>query len=298
MRLSAVTERLTGQLIRDAVFEHLGSLENTFSRMLVYVESEQYLALLAGNDNVAAVITTDELADAVSGELGLILTDIPARQFCDLHNYLAQHTGFYFDDFPASIHPSATIHPTAFVADTSVRIGADAIVEAGARILSRAVLKDRVIVRAGATIASEGFEFRAIAGAIVPLVHAGGVLLEEDVEIQAHSVVDKSVFGGHTTVGAHSKIDNFVHIGHNAQVGTRVRIAAQAMIPRCVIGDDVFIGPSATLTPGVTIGDGASVSLGSVVTQDVPPGMKVTGYFAMEHAAFLHYIRSIRPPHQ
>jgi acetyltransferase-like isoleucine patch superfamily enzyme len=43
------------------------------------------------------------------------------------------------------------------------------------------------------------------------------------------------------------------------------------------IGNDVYIGHAATLLKGVSIGDGAWIEPGTMVTRDVPPGMRVIG---------------------
>jgi acetyltransferase-like isoleucine patch superfamily enzyme len=44
-----------------------------------------------------------------------------------------------------------------------------------------------------------------------------------------------------------------------------------------IIEDDVWIGPNATILKGVCIGAGAFVEAGSLVTRDVPAGMRVIG---------------------
>jgi UDP-3-O-[3-hydroxymyristoyl] glucosamine N-acyltransferase len=61
-----------------------------------------------------------------------------------------------------------------------------------------------------------------------------------------------------------------------------------------VIGDEVWIGPNATISSAITVGNRASVSLGSVVTQDVPDDQRVSGNFAIRHERFLSFIRQIR----
>ena len=58
------------------------------------------------------------------------------------------------------------------------------------------------------------------------------------------------------------------------------------------LGDDVWIGPNATIRDGITVGNGAMVSLGSVVTQDVRPGQRVTGNFAVPHEDFLAALKA------
>ena len=143
-----------------------------------------------------------------------------------------------------------------------------------------------------AVIGSQGFGFERDADQHpVRLPHIGGVKLGADVEVGAHSCIDKGTVGD-TVIGDRVKIDNLVHIAHNVTVGDDTLIAASAMIAGSVtIGERVWIGPGAVVSNGVTIGDDAKVSLGAVVVKDVLPGETVTGNFAMPHIAFLRRMR-------
>ncbi len=149
-----------------------------------------------------------------------------------------------------------------------MRIGRRTVIEPHVTVLPHSIVDDDVILRAGCVIGMQGFEFKRLGGEILPVAHAGGVRLHDRVEVQANSVVDRSVFGGFTEVGEDSKIDNLVHIAHNVKIGKRSLLAANAMIAgSVVIGDDVWIGPSASISSEITIGDRAFVTLGSVVTR-------------------------------
>ena len=67
-------------------------------------------------------------------------------------------------------------------------------------------------------------------------------------------------------------------------LGKRVLVPSGAHIAgNCIVGDDVWVGVNATVSNRISIGDGARVSLGSVVTKDVPAGQTVTGNFAIDH---------------
>ena len=59
-----------------------------------------------------------------------------------------------------------------------------------------------------------------------------------------------------------------------------------------MVGDDVWIGVNATVSNRIKIGKGARVSLGSVVTKDVPAGQTVTGNFAIDHARFMKNLKA------
>jgi len=89
------------------------------------------------------------------------------------------------------------------------------------------------------------------------------------------------------------KSDVMVYVGHNSQIGRKTFLAAGAKIPGNVwIGEDVWIGVNATISNRIRIGDGARVSLGSVVTKDVPAGATVSGNFAIDHQRFLKNLKA------
>lgn len=129
-----------------------------------------------------------------------------------------------------------------------------------------------VIVGPGAVIGSRGFGFVRRGMDLEYFPHVGGVLLGDDVEIQANTCVDRAALGM-TRIAARTKIDNLVHIGHGAQIGQRVCIAACAEIGAgVVIEDGVWIGPRACTIENITIGEKAILGIGAVVLRDVPAG--------------------------
>jgi UDP-3-O-[3-hydroxymyristoyl] glucosamine N-acyltransferase LpxD len=294
MKLQDVINPQIGEIVRDSEFKHLGTLQNCSNLMLSWVEDEIYINELMENPGVSAVITKPALVDSLPDYIGVVVSDTPAKSFLLLHNYFAKETDFYGTDSENRIDPSAYIHPKAYIANKNVRVGKRSVIEAGAIIMERCVLCDDVIIRSGAVIGGEGFEFRVVDKEILHVYHAGGVYLHNSVEIQSNTTVSKSIFGGFTTIGEQTKISSLVHIGHGAQIGKRVRIAAQAMIAGVSIGDDAWIGPGALISNSLNIGDGAYITIGSVVTQDISAGTKVSGNFAIPHQKFINFIKSIR----
>jgi UDP-3-O-[3-hydroxymyristoyl] glucosamine N-acyltransferase len=295
MRLSDCPSDLKLKVIRDGVFECLGFVTHDSTSRLVFLGESRYVEALRDDAGITCVLTTPVLAREIPEELGVAVVELPRRAFYALHNHLARETSFYGGASPNVIASSARIHPAAFVAEQNVRIGERVLIEPHATILENVTLEDEVVVRAGAVVGSEGFQFEVDEGRVVPVAHAGGVRLGQRVEIQTGTCVDRSVFGGQTEVGRDTKTDNMVHIAHNVKIGRRCRIAAMAMIAGSVfIGNDVWIGPNATLADNIRVGDRASISLGAVVTRDVAPDQRVTGHFAVEHSKFLNFLRSIR----
>lgn len=283
------------EVVRDREFESLGFITVPTPTQLAYIEDAKYLAELASKPNIACVITTRKLSPSVPSTMGLAVSKMPKRAFYEIHNYLAENTDFYWKPFKNKIASSAHIDSTACIAPGNVWIGERCKIEPHVSIMPNSILGDDVIIGAGAVIGNDGFEFKRIGNEILHAIHAGGVLIGNRVEIKENSCISKSLFGGFTEIGEDTKLDNLVHISHNVVIGERCLIIALAMVGGSVtIGNDVWIGPSTSISPRVVIGDGASITIGSVVTQDVAPGQRVTGNFAIDHEKFLTFLRGIR----
>ncbi|MFC1978763.1 UDP-3-O-(3-hydroxymyristoyl)glucosamine N-acyltransferase [Chloroflexota bacterium] len=143
------------------------------------------------------------------------------------------------------------------------------------------------IIHSGAQIGVDGFRFEQdkVQKKVKKMIHAGKVIIGERVEVGANSAIDRATFDGEATVILNdSKIDNLVHIGHNAIIGERTIIAAQSCIGGSDnIGEDVWIGIGATISNGLYIGDRAKVLINAVVAYNVAEDQIVSGFYAMPH---------------
>jgi acetyltransferase-like isoleucine patch superfamily enzyme len=127
------------------------------------------------------------------------------------------------------------------------------------------------------SIGARGFGFVDNGGVPLRMPHCGNVLFGTGVEIGSNVCIDRAVIGS-TVIGNLVKIDNFVHVAHNAFVGDRTLICAGAILGgSCVVYNDVFIGINATIRNKVTVGAHATIGMGAVVTKDVPEGATVVG---------------------
>jgi len=295
MKLSEIKTKGEIEIIKDGIFESLGLITHDQPNQLVFIENSKYLPILLNKTNITSIITTEKLIPPKSKKIGIAVSQNPRKSFYQIHNYLAKFTDFYGKPHKTEIADSAIICPTAYIAEKNVRIGKRCLIESNVSILENSILKDDVIIRTGSVIGCEGFEFARIDKKIMPIVHAGGVMLHVRVEIQGNTVVDKAVFGGFTVIGEDTKVDNLVHIAHNVCTGRRCLIVAHAMLGGSVrLGDDVWVGPSASIVPEIIVGNGAFISIGSVVTKNVAPGQRVTGNFAIDHNKFIAFLKTIR----
>jgi UDP-3-O-[3-hydroxymyristoyl] glucosamine N-acyltransferase len=295
INLDTITNVISVNIQKNSFFSTLGSISHKEDNMLVFVESSGFLIKALQNPNISCILTTQEIAEKIPNHYGVAISDNPRKVFYELHNYLALETDFYWKNFKSKIANQVDIHPSAHISDQNVVIGSGTIIEANVNILDKVIIGNNVIIRAGTTIGSQGFEFKRIDNTIMPVAHAGGVKIGDRVEIQANCAIDKSIFAGFTEIGKDTKLDNLVHIAHNAKIGSRCLIAASATISgSSTIGDDVWIGPNSCIANEVIVGDNAEITIGSVVVQNVSSGTRVTGNFAMEHSKFLSFIKIMR----
>lgn len=294
MRLSALAARFSLNVVRDGEFASLGFADHDRPAMLLFLESAAYLSKVQSHPRAAAVLATAELAPQVPPRLACAVAAAPGRVFYEIHNHLAAETDFYGALAPSAIAPSARVHPTAFVAPRGVVVGEHVQLGPYVVVHERSVLEDGVVVRAHSVVGGEGFQFKKYGTTVLPVAHAGRAVLRKRVELQQHCCVDRAVFGSDTELGEDSKLDNFVYIAHDVRVGKRTFIASHAGVNgSTVVGDDVWIGPHAAVSNGLTIGDGARVTIGAVVTRDVPPGQSVSGNFAIEHHKLIRFVKSL-----
>jgi UDP-3-O-[3-hydroxymyristoyl] glucosamine N-acyltransferase len=205
----------------------------------------------------------------------------------------------------AQLGPGAHIGPYCFI-DEDVRIGAGAVLHSfvviyrGAAIgddflaHSHAVVREgcrignRVLLQNGVIIGSDGFGFaRTPDGHWHKMRQAGITVIEDDVEIQAGTTVDRATIG-ETRIARGAKLDNLVQVGHASRVGEDTLLCGQVgLAGSSTIGKRVILAGQVGVAGHLTIGDGAILTAQSGVPNDVPPGALYSGYPAMENKRWL-----------
>ncbi len=165
-----------------------------------------------------------------------------------------------------------------------VVVGDDCLLHAHVSLRDGVRLGDRVIVQNGAVIGSDGFGFTpGPDGRHYKVPQVGVVIVEDDVEIGANTTIDRAAIG-ETRIGAGSKIDNLVQVGHNVRIGRDVLLAAQVGISgSATLEDRVTLGGQVGVQGHITIGRGAIAAGQSGVTNSVEPGRFLTGYPAIDN---------------
>lgn len=176
----------------------------------------------------------------------------------------------------SQIGDATTIHPGARIGN-NVQIGKHCLIHANAVIYDNTIIGDHVIIHAGAIIAADGFGYKFRNNQHVKVPHVGNVIIDDHVEVGANTCIDRGALGA-TRIGAGSKIDNLVQLGHNNVVGRNVIICGQSGISgSCTIEDGAILAGSSGVADHVKIGSRAVVMARSGISQDVAPGAQVWG---------------------
>lgn len=163
------------------------------------------------------------------------------------------------------------------VIGTNVTIGAGSIIEPCAVIEANTQLGNRCIIHANSVIGSDGFKFEITSKGRIKIPQVGNVVLGDDCEIGACTCIDRAGFTT-TRLGARTKIDNLVQIGHNCVTGHDVVIVSQAGVAgSCKIGNWAILAAKSGMTDHVTMGDGAILLAGAGIMRDLAPGEHVFG---------------------
>ena len=276
-------------------FSSLGLVEYNYGNdVCTFITEKKYLEHLSGN--ISMVITTKEIADVLSKhkkEIGQCITKDPRITFFEMHNYLINHKEYVREKKKTVIGKNCNISSLAFIAPYNVVIGDNVVIEEFCAIKENTNIGDNCIIRTGAAIGVEDFEFKRKNDTVFGVHHVGGVKIGHDVEIQSHSCIDKAIYPwDNTVIGAYTKIDDLVHVGHGVKIGKGCMIIANSAIGgRTKIGDNTWIGIGVQIRNGISIGDNARANMGAVVTKNIAAGESVSGNFAIEHGQFIKNIK-------
>jgi UDP-3-O-[3-hydroxymyristoyl] glucosamine N-acyltransferase len=176
----------------------------------------------------------------------------------------------------SSIGDGCQIHAGAYIGN-QVKIGKNCRIHPYAVIYDDVVVGNNVIIHSGAIIGADGFGYKFRNGVHIKVPQVGNVLIEDNVEIGANTCIDRGALGS-TLIGAGSKIDNLVQIGHNNKVGKNVIMCGLTGVSgSCNIEDYAILAGSSGIADHVTIGQGAVVMARSGVAGDVKAGAQVFG---------------------
>jgi UDP-3-O-[3-hydroxymyristoyl] glucosamine N-acyltransferase len=159
----------------------------------------------------------------------------------------------------AHIGADTIIMPNVFIGN-HVSIGDNCIIHPNVSVLDYTRVGDHVVIQAGSVIGSDGFYYNSKKNRDVwykKMESCGSVVIEDYVEVGAGCTIDRGVTA-ETVVGAGTKMDNMVHIGHDVIIGKNCLLAAQ-----------VAIAGGTTLKDGVTLWGQVGVSKTLTINKNV-----------------------------
>jgi UDP-3-O-[3-hydroxymyristoyl] glucosamine N-acyltransferase len=316
MKLEALAAQLGCELVGDRAIEITGvaGMEHAGPGEITFLANPRY-AHKVKQTKAAAIIVSEPVRNAA------IASVVSKNPYLDFARALAL--------FYQPPQPKPGIHPTAVIAE-SARIGQDASIGAYCVIGERvtigrdAVLHPHVVIYEGASIGDDflahshvtvrehcqigsrvvlgnsvvvggdGFGFaKDDAGNHIKIVQSGPAVIEDDVEIQQLSSVDRATVG-ETRIGRGTKIDTLVQVGHACTVGERNIICAQTgLAGSTVLGNDVLLAGQVGVSGHLTIHDKAVVYAQSGIGGDVAPGAVVSGSPAFDAREWLRAITAL-----
>jgi UDP-3-O-[3-hydroxymyristoyl] glucosamine N-acyltransferase len=221
--------------------------------------------------------------------------------------------------YAPGVHPTAVVHSSAkigrgahlgpyVVVDEDVEIGDDAVLLAHVVIYrgvkigktffahAHAVVRENcrigntVVLHNGVVIGSDGFGFAKTGDAHwYKIAQPAPVVIEDDVEIQANSCIDRASVG-ETRIRRGVKIDNLVQVGHGSRVGEDALLCSQVGLAGSTeIGNRVILTGQVGVVGHCKVGDDAIVTPQSGVANDIPAGALVSGAPAVDHKLWLKY---------
>jgi UDP-3-O-[3-hydroxymyristoyl] glucosamine N-acyltransferase len=281
-----------------------------------FFHNRKYLPALAATAAGAVIVAAEFAARVPAGTVALVVADphVGWAQVAALFHPLpparpGRHASAVIDP-AAELDPTADIGPLAVIGARAVigpdcRIGPGAVIGEGVVMgahcrvgalasISHAVLGARVYVYPGARIGQEGFGFAITERGFLTVPQLGRVILEDDVEIGANSTVDRGA-ALDTVIGAGSRIDNLVQIGHNCILGKCCVVAGQAgMAGSTVLEDFVQVAAQAGLSGHLRIGAKARIGAQAGIMSDVGEGEVVIGSPAMPVREFFRNVAVLR----
>ncbi len=292
----------------DAEITGVAGLEEAGPEDVTFVANPRYSAL-ARTTNAAAVLVTPDFPEITT----------PTLRTANPYLAFAKAVQLFYREpvYAPGVHPSAVIDATAVIG-RSAHIGAFAVVGEGVTIGDHATLLphvviypyasigdrfyahahsvvreycrlgDNVVLQNGAIVGCDGFGFaKDDAGIWQKIVQSGPTIVEDSVEIQANSTVDRASVG-ETRIGSGVKIDNLVQVGHGSKVGANTLLCAQVgLAGSSEIGKNSILAGQVGVAGHCKLGDGVIMTAQSGVSHDIPAGKVISGSPAFDNRQWL-----------
>lgn len=303
--LKDLAQKIEAQLIGDGSIEitELTSFDQANETKLAYLENVKNLNKLE-KSNAAAVIVATKIDNFSRPQL--VVKNVQAAVIDVLTLFAPKLT-----PPTTGIHHSAVVEKSAKISSTAsigsgvyighnVSIGENSIICPNVSIGENSTIADNTkidanvviyhnckigsncIIQAGAIIGALGYGYSFLDGQHKLIPHNGGVIIEDCVHVGANCCIDRGKFGD-TIIGAGTKMDNLIQIGHGAKIGMCCLIVAQVAIGGSAkLGNGVVVAGQTGIANLVEIGDLTRIGARSGVMSNLPAGSEVLGSPAVD----------------
>jgi UDP-3-O-[3-hydroxymyristoyl] glucosamine N-acyltransferase len=188
----------------------------------------------------------------------------------------------------ALLHPHVVIYPGA-------EIGDDFCAHSHSVVREYCRVGNRVILQNGVVVGGDGYGFAKTAeGTHFKIVQSGVTVIEDDVEIQSLSSVDRASVG-ETRVQRGAKIDSLVQVGHGCVIGEDNIICAQTgLAGSSILKKNVLLAGQVGISGHLTIHDNAVIYAQSGIGGDVKAGAVMSGSPAFDARDWLRAITAFQ----
>lgn len=235
--------------------------------------------------NSAASFIIIDRETSFPGHKALLIVDEPFEAYLKIVDHFRPfNPSMQMQSKSAIVGEGSVIMPNVYLGN-HVKVGKNCTIYPNVTILDDCEIGDNVIVQSGTTIGSDAFYYNKKTNRDVhykKMTSCGRVVIENDVEIGANCTIDRGVTG-ETRIGAGTKIDNLVQIGHDTIIGKNCLFASQVGIAGATkIDDEVILWGQVGISKTLTIGRGAVLYAQSGVPASLEGGKAYFGSPAVE----------------
>ena len=305
MLLSQIAEALSLQYFgEDIEIVAMNALADANKNELSFAEHKKY-ALLLQSSSASAFLIPQSLIDQIPNGASYIVcenvslsmaytTKLFAPKKIDLNAFDPTiGDGSYIDE-RANIEQGVIIGENCTIMagvylGSHVIIGNNTVVYPNAVIYRDCKIGNNCIIHAGTIIGADGFGFaHTNKGEHIKIYQNGNVIIEDDVEIGANCTIDRAVFGS-TLVKKGVKLDNFIHIAHNCEIGESSLFVAQSGVGGSTkLGRNCVVSGQSAFTDHLEIAPFSTFTARSGITKSIKEPHKVwSGYPLMEHKEWM-----------
>ncbi len=301
MLLSKIANQLEATLRgEDLEVESMNELDLSSQTQLTFAVSKKYSKQLSSSSSKAFLITQDLVEFLPQNSSYIVCEDVSLSMAYATKLFAPKPIDFEAEE--AIVGEGSYVDAKATL-ERGARVGSNATIMAGAYVGSNASVGDNsvihpnvtiyrdceigkdCIIHSGTVVGADGFGFsHTKLGEHVKIYQNGNVIIEDDVELGANCAIDRAVFNS-TIIKTGVKFDNFIHIGHNCEIGEYSLFVAQAGVGGSTkLGRNCVVSGQSAFSDHLTIAPFSTFTARSGVSKDIKEsGGVYSGFPLMKH---------------